>query len=343
MASATAVPVSGPQLDNRRVLAALIDLVVVGVGAAAIQAAAGVLGDSPSKIGAPLIAVTLGWALYYYFVCESSDSGQTLGKRVMNLRVARANGGSPEMRDIAMRTVLRVIDMQFVYLVGLIVMLATGERRGRLGDLVAGTSIVSADQPAAAPAVAAVEAVGEEPAPAPRVPIAESGPAFEPVAGEEPVVEEEPVAEVEPVGHDEPVAEDELLAEDDPLADEEPVVEVEPIAEVEHEPGDDDTVDSDDDTVDMASPSLKELAADVEATAGSAPDEEPAEVEVESAEEEPVAEGEPAEDPEPETEGDDEVALPPAAEVEDRDEDDVKRIETVSAIDLVMEDSQRKS
>ena len=63
----------------------------------------------------------LGWALYYYFACESSDSGQTLGKRVMNIRVVRVDGGSPDMRDIAMRTVLRVIDALFLYLVGLIV------------------------------------------------------------------------------------------------------------------------------------------------------------------------------------------------------------------------------
>src|SRR5215213_8929077 len=124
IASATAVSASGPQLDNRRVLAALIDLAIVGVGAAVILAAAGVLGDSPSEIGAPLIAVTLGWALYYYFVCESSESTQTLGKRVMKLRVARVDGRPPDMREIALRTVARVVDMQFVYLVGLIVMLA---------------------------------------------------------------------------------------------------------------------------------------------------------------------------------------------------------------------------
>ena len=44
---------------------------------------------------------------------------------------------------------LRVIDGVFFYLVGLIVMMATGERRGRLGDLAGGTMIVSADTPAA--------------------------------------------------------------------------------------------------------------------------------------------------------------------------------------------------
>jgi uncharacterized RDD family membrane protein YckC len=325
MANARAVPVSGPQLDNRRVLAALIDLVVVGVGAAVILAAAGVLGHSRSEVGAPLTAVTLGWALYYYFACESSDSAQTLGKRVMNLRVERVDGGRADMRDVALRTVLRLVDGLFAYLVGLIVMLATGERRGRVGDLVAGTRIVSADARASAPAVAAVAAEPAVPE-APRVPIAESGPAFAPVEDEEPVAEEP--------------------------------VEEKPAAEADSEP-------SEGDTVDMASPSLRELAADVEATAGSAPDE--VDEESAEAEAEPVAEEEPPADPEPETERDEEVELEPAAEVEDEPiadadpepeteddeevelepaaevEDDAKRIETISAIDLVMEDSQRKS
>jgi uncharacterized RDD family membrane protein YckC len=61
---------------------------------------------------------------------------------------------------VAVRTVLRVIDGLFLYLVGLVVMLVTGERRGRLGDLAAGTMIVSADAgpppvPAIAPAASA--------------------------------------------------------------------------------------------------------------------------------------------------------------------------------------------
>src|SRR5215212_7751177 len=206
IASATVASASGPQLDNRRVLAALIDLAVVALGAAVILAAAGVLGDSPSEIGAPLIAVMLGWALYYYFACESSDSAQTLGKRVMKLRVVRADGRPADVRDIAVRTVVRVVDMQFAYLVGLVVMLATGERRGRLGDLAAGTQIVSAGQPAGAPVAAAVAVEQPE---ARRVPIGESGPAFEPVADEEPVVEAEPVAEEEPVVEAEPVADEE--------------------------------------------------------------------------------------------------------------------------------------
>ena len=59
----------------------------------------------------------------------------------MKLRVVRADGRPAGMGEVAVRTVLRVIDN---YLVGLIVMLATGERRQRIGDLAAGTIVVDA-------------------------------------------------------------------------------------------------------------------------------------------------------------------------------------------------------
>src|SRR5215211_6467580 len=156
-----AVPMSGPKLDNRRVIAGLIDLAILGVGAAAILAAAGALGGD-AGLGAPLAGIVLAWALYYYFAFESG-AGQTPGKRVTNLRVVRADGAPARMREIATRTVVRVVDMQFVYLVGLVAMLATGERRGRLGDLAAGTMLVSAEAaPAAAPKPAAAEPEVEE-------------------------------------------------------------------------------------------------------------------------------------------------------------------------------------
>ncbi len=148
MAQANSMQASGSKLDNRRVLAALIDLAVVGAGGAVILAAAGVLGESPSEIGVPLLASIVGWALYYYFACESG-AGQTLGKRAMKLRVVSESGSPADMRAIALRTVLRVIDMQLAGIVGLVVMNSTKERRARLGDLVGGTKVVSAEGRAA--------------------------------------------------------------------------------------------------------------------------------------------------------------------------------------------------
>ena len=299
MAQAPSVPLSGPKLDNRRVLAAIIDLVVVGAGWAVIMAAAGVLGEPASNIGGGLLVVGLGWALYYYFACESGG-GQTLGKRVMKIRVVGLDGRPAGMREIALRTVLRLIDGLFFYLVGLIVMIATGERRGRLGDLVGATMIVAADAPARAVAQTQLAEAPE----APRVPIAESGPAF---AEATPVAEvEEPVAEAEPApepqGEEPEVEEAEAVEEVYDISDAEPLSEVEEVDDPE-----------------VASPSLVELASDVSAVT------EDPEREVEE-EDEPVA-----------AEADDEE---PAAEEEPKVR--VKSVETVSAIDLVMQDAEEE-
>jgi uncharacterized RDD family membrane protein YckC len=228
---ASATPVSGSKLDNRRALAALLDLALLVAGGVLILAAAGRLG-SDGGIGSDLAAVIAAWALFYYFACESGH-GQTLGKRLLKLRVVRADGRPSGMREILVRTALRPIDAVGVYLVGLVVMLITGERRQRLGDLAAGTMVVSAEEPAAAPLPTIEQAVAAEavvePAPEPAPPaeplVAEpvEEPALEPAAWAEPVVSE-PV-ESEPV-ESEPVEEPAL----EPAASEEPVV-TEPVVE----------------------------------------------------------------------------------------------------------------
>jgi hypothetical protein len=154
-------------------------------------------------------AVIAAWALYYYFACESGG-GQTLGKRLMKIRVVGLDGKPAGMGDIAVRTVLRLIDGLFLYLVGLIVMLVTGERRGRLGDLAAGTMIVSAD-PAKAPLTAVAEVA---PVPAPIV-LPPSEPEPEP---EEPA--REPAAEDDDelvvVKSAQPVSAIDLVMEEEP-------------------------------------------------------------------------------------------------------------------------------
>jgi uncharacterized RDD family membrane protein YckC len=149
IAQASPFPVTGPKLDNRRVVAAIVDLLIVTAGAVAVLLAGDALAaDRQSALG----AVVLGWALYYFFALESGE-GQTVGKRLMKLRVVRADGRPAGMREIAVRTILRVVDN---YLVGLIVMLATGERRQRVGDLAAGTIVVDASARAVAPPPAPV-------------------------------------------------------------------------------------------------------------------------------------------------------------------------------------------
>lgn len=160
-AQAPAPSASGPKLDNRRVLAGLVDMVIVAIGAVVVLVAGGAMAGENSDVQGSLRFVLLGWALYYYFALESGD-GQTVGKKLMKLRVVRADGGPAGMREIAVRTVLRVVDGIGAYMVGLITMLVTGEKRQRIGDLAAGTMVVDAKTPTSAPASVAAPVATED-------------------------------------------------------------------------------------------------------------------------------------------------------------------------------------
>jgi len=127
-----------------RIAAALIDLVLL----AGLFVIMGATVGETSTTGGFYVSLNGWWlvafvalALLYYFALEAV-TGQTVGKRVLGLRVTRA-GERASVGAVAVRTLLRVVDvLPGTYLVGFITVLATGARRQRLGDLAAGTSVV---------------------------------------------------------------------------------------------------------------------------------------------------------------------------------------------------------
>lgn len=96
--------------------------------------------------GRPALTTTASLAfalitLAYYFAGEVS-SGQTLGKRLLGLRVTRSDGRPADAGRIAVRTLLRLVDnLPWLYALGLVVVLST-ERRQRIGDIFADTVVV---------------------------------------------------------------------------------------------------------------------------------------------------------------------------------------------------------
>jgi uncharacterized RDD family membrane protein YckC len=143
---------------GRRVAAALVDIVLL----AGVLVIMGVAVGRVNTGGAAGYGIWLGWAwsgvylavvLVYYFALEASI-GQTVGKRLLCLRVARLDGSRPSALAIAGRTLLRLVDwFPVLYLAGFITVLASGRRRQRLGDLVARTT-VAGTRPARRPVVA---------------------------------------------------------------------------------------------------------------------------------------------------------------------------------------------
>lgn len=87
-----------------------------------------------------LCMFTAFWA--YGVVCEVWFGGQTIGKRLIGLRVVNADGTPVTLLPSVLRNLLRVVDMlPGVYGVGLVSCLFDRHFR-RIGDIVGGTMVV---------------------------------------------------------------------------------------------------------------------------------------------------------------------------------------------------------
>ena len=133
-------------MPGRRIGAALLDgvallflLVVVGLvfgrgSSSGSSASVNLAGASA------FVFVVLAFA--YYWIPEAIG-GQTLGKRLLAIRVRKADGSPLGAWGAGIRTRLRPIDaLPALYLFGLLIILASGAtRRQRLGDLAANSKV----------------------------------------------------------------------------------------------------------------------------------------------------------------------------------------------------------
>jgi hypothetical protein len=78
-------------------------------------------------------------------VCEVWFHGQTIGKRALGLRVVNADGTPITLLPSVVRNLLRVVDgLPGIYGVGLVMSMIDPSAR-RIGDIVAGTLVIHAD------------------------------------------------------------------------------------------------------------------------------------------------------------------------------------------------------
>ncbi len=128
----------------RRGVAFLCDMIVVFVLAVAVlvvyQLATGVTTDEEST-GTGTYLLLFGLYLGYFILAEGL-TGQTVGKRLTDLRVVDSNGGSISWGQSIGRNLLRIIDsLPFAYILGLVLMWLS-PRQQRLGDRGAGTIVL---------------------------------------------------------------------------------------------------------------------------------------------------------------------------------------------------------
>lgn len=80
-------------------------------------------------------------AFCYSLLCEVFNRGQSFGKRLLNIRVVKADGSTPSLSSYLLRWLLFPIDLPVTGGLGVIVILLTKNHQ-RLGDLAAGTMVI---------------------------------------------------------------------------------------------------------------------------------------------------------------------------------------------------------
>jgi uncharacterized RDD family membrane protein YckC len=136
-------------VTGSRIVAALVDVVVLAVVLLAMAAAFGDLGGK-SEDGTSSFSVSLSGAPFLlfllvslaYFVLLEMVAGATLGKMVLGLRVVEADGNPCDFGSAIVRNLVRIVDwLPILYVVGLI-SIAVSKKHQRLGDMAAGTVVV---------------------------------------------------------------------------------------------------------------------------------------------------------------------------------------------------------
>lgn len=128
----------GAQIIDSLVMAAIFFGVTIFFGT--IGGAAG-SAEAAGGFGMFGLLVGLCGSLFYGFFLEGYWDGYTVGKKVLGIKVVKEDGSACGYGGAFLRNVLEIIDGLFYYVVGFVFM-ASGDKRQRLGDRIAGTVVV---------------------------------------------------------------------------------------------------------------------------------------------------------------------------------------------------------
>lgn len=127
---------------GERIVATIVDLVIMGAYLFLITM---VLSSSAGAFdnGAAWLYVFLFLPVAFYsLLSEQFFNGQTVGKRVMGIKVISLNGNQASFGQYLTRWLFRLVDMWLFGFVLATIMVAVTERHQRIGDLIAGTVLV---------------------------------------------------------------------------------------------------------------------------------------------------------------------------------------------------------
>lgn len=89
--------------------------------------------------------ITFIWLLIYALydiVCETCFNGQSLGKRIMKIKVISLDGSQPTIGQYVMRWLFRIVDFSITAMLGALISTVVTQKKQRIGDIAAGTALI---------------------------------------------------------------------------------------------------------------------------------------------------------------------------------------------------------
>jgi uncharacterized RDD family membrane protein YckC len=122
-----------------RILAYILDRIIL---IAYIVAIIGLFINIEVNAVWPWIVFLAGPWLFYHLLFEIFMNGQSPGKRVMNIQVVRLDGTQASVGDYILRWAFSLIDFYLLSGALAVIVIAAGGKGQRIGDMVAGTTVV---------------------------------------------------------------------------------------------------------------------------------------------------------------------------------------------------------
>jgi len=97
--------------------------------------------------GVPVFLIVLGIVytillVFYDLVAEVYFNGQSIGKYAIKIKVVNLDGSRPTMGQFLLRWVFRLLDFGITLGIGAVISVAVTEKKQRIGDLIAGTTLI---------------------------------------------------------------------------------------------------------------------------------------------------------------------------------------------------------
>jgi uncharacterized RDD family membrane protein YckC len=83
--------------------------------------------------------------VFYDLLCEIFWNGQSVGKRLLKIKVISIDGVQPSIGQYFMRWIFRIVDFTLTGSLCGLICVAVSEKKQRVGDLVAGTTLIKTE------------------------------------------------------------------------------------------------------------------------------------------------------------------------------------------------------